>query len=197
MEEKVKKIEVVEMKVKDIKTAFGNPRKIQKKKLKELEKSLEDFGDFGLFLLDEQDNVIAGNQRLSILMNKDPETKVTCKRLIGYTEAELRAINIKDNTHSGEWDLEMLADWTADLNMDLGIDPEKEKNPEEKSIKDMEPIRFEKYNYVVIACNNEIDYNELTRNLGIEGKKMKVAKKRSIKARAVWYHDIKAQIVPK
>lgn len=191
-----KRIEVVEMAVKDIKTEFGNPRKINKKKLKELEKSLEDFGDFGLFLIDEKDNVIAGNMRLSILKNKDPETIVTCKRLIGYTEAELRAINIKDNTHSGEWDLDLLADWTADLNMDLGIDP-KEKDPDEKSIKEMEPIRFEKYNYVVIACNNEIDYNELTRNLGIEGKKMKVAKKRSIKARAVWYHEIKAQIVPK
>ena len=197
MEESKKKIEVVEMKVKDIKTGFGNPRKIEKKKRRELEESLDTFGDFGLFLIDEQDNVIAGNMRLSILQEKDPETVVTCKRLVGYTEAELRAINIKDNTHSGEWDLEMLADWTADLNMDLGIDPAKTKDPDEKSIKDMEPIRFEKYNYVVIACNNEIDYNELTRNLGIEGKKMKVAKKRSIKARAVWYHDIKAQIVPK
>jgi hypothetical protein len=197
MEDSKKKIEVVEMQVKDIKTGFGNPRKIDKKKLKELEKSLDDFGDFGLFLIDEHDNVIAGNQRLSILKNRDPEITVTCKRLTGYTEAELRAINIKDNTHSGEWDLDLLADWTADLNMDLGIDPKKEKNPDEKSIKEMEPIRFEKYNYVVIACNNEIDYNELVRNLGIEGMKMKVAKKRSIKARAVWYHDIKAQIVPK
>lgn len=196
MGESEKRIEVVQMQVKDIKTGFGNPRKISKKKKLELEKSLEDLGDFGIFLIDEEDNVIAGNQRLAILMEKDPETFVTCKRLIGYTEAELRAINIKDNTHSGEWDLDLLADWTADLNIDLGIETEKEKDPEEKGIKDMEPIRFEKYNYVVIACNNEIDYNELVRNLGIEGKKMKVAKKRSIKARAVWYHDIKAQIIP-
>lgn len=197
MIEETKRIEVVEMKVKDIKTGFGNPRKINKKKLEELERSLNDFGDFGIFLIDEQDNVIAGNQRLTVLKNKDPELEVTCKRLVGYTESELRAINIKDNTHSGEWDLDLLADWTADLNIDLGIDPEKEKNPEDKTIQDLEPIRFEKYDYVVIACNNEIDYNELTRNLGIEGKKMRVAKKRSIKARAVWYHDIKAQIVPK
>lgn len=192
-----KSIEVVQMKVNDILTGFGNPRKISKKKMDELERSLEDLGDFGIFLIDESNNVIAGNQRLAILKRKDPETVVTCKRLIGYTEAELRAINIKDNTHSGEWDLELLADWTADLNMDLGIEEKKTKDPDEKDIKDMEPIRFEKYNYVVIACNNEIDYNELTRNLGLEGATMRVAKKRSIKARAVWYHEIKAQIVPK
>lgn len=194
--ENAKRIEVVEMKVGDIKTEFGNPRKIKKAKLEELERSLEELGDFGIFLIDESNNVIAGNQRLSILKNKDPETVVTCKRLIGYTESELKAINIKDNTHSGEWDLDILADWTADLNLDLGLEIEQE-NPEDKTVKDMDPIRFEKYNYVVIACNNEIDYNELTRNLGIEGKKMKVTEKRSIKARAVWYHEMKAQILPK
>ena len=191
-----KRIEVVEMHVCDIKTGFGNPRKITKKKREELEKSLEQHGDFGIFLIDEEDNIIAGNQRLAVLMNKDPMTKVLCKRLIGYSNAELRAINIKDNTHSGEWDLDMLADWTADLIIDLGIEEEK-PDPDERSIKDMEPVRFEKYDYVLIACMNEIDYNELTRNLGIEGKKMKVAKSRKIKARAVWYHDMKCQIVPK
>lgn len=62
-----KRIETLTMKVKDIKTGFGNPRKIGKKEAEELEESLEKYGDFGLFLIDEHDNVIAGNQRLSIL----------------------------------------------------------------------------------------------------------------------------------
>jgi len=122
-------------------------------------------------------------------------TPVTCKMLCGYTEAELRAVNIKDNTHQGEWDLDVLSAWTADLNMAFGIDADK-KEVDERTIPDMEPIRFEKYDYVIIACDNEIDYNELVRNLGIEGAKIRVAK-RKLKARAVWYHDIKAQIIPK
>ena len=50
---------------------------------------------------------------------QDPDRIVLCKRLIGYSEADLRAINIKDNTHAGEWDLDLLADWTADLTTDL------------------------------------------------------------------------------
>lgn len=115
-----KRIEVVTMRVGDIKTGFGNPRKIGKKKREELKRSLEQFGDFGLFLIDEQDNVIAGNMRHAILNEINPDQEVACKRLVGYTEAELRAINIKDNTHAGEWDMDLLADWTADLNMDLG-----------------------------------------------------------------------------
>jgi hypothetical protein len=192
MEEK--RIEVVELQVSELKTEFGNPRKINKKKLEELEQSLDTYGDFGLILVDENNNIIAGNQRVSVLKNKDENTKVLCKRLIGYTEAELRAINIKDNTHSGEWDLDLLADWTADLNLDLGIDLDN-SNPEEKSIRDMELIHYEKYDYVLIACRNEPDYNELIRKLGIEGKKVAVCKTRKIKARAIWYDDMKAQIV--
>lgn len=191
-----KKIEVVEKKVKDLKNDFGNPRKINKNKRDELEKSLETYGDFGLILIDENDNIIAGNQRVSILKEKDEETTVLCKRLVGYNESELRAINIKDNVHNGEWDLELLADWTSDLILDLGIDDDKKEKIDDRKKEGMDPITFEKYNYVVIACNNEIDYNELVRNLGIEGAKVKVAK-RTMKARAIWYNDIKAQIVPK
>lgn len=194
MEEK--RIEVVELKVSELKNDFGNPRKINKKKLEELEQSLDTYGDFGLILVDENNNIIAGNQRVSVLKNKDASTKVLCKRLIGYTEAELRAINIKDNTHNGEWDLDLLADWTADLNLDLGIELDND-NPEEKKISDMELIHYEKYDYVMIVCRYETDYNDLVRKLGIEGKKVKICKTRKIKARAIWYEDMKAQIVEK
>lgn len=68
-----KRIEVVTMRVGDIKTGFGNPRKIGKKKREELKRSLEQFGDFGLFLIDEQDNVIAGNMRHAILNEINPD----------------------------------------------------------------------------------------------------------------------------
>jgi len=191
--EQVKTIEVVEMKVSDIGTNFGNPRKITKKKNEELEQSLDMYGDFGSFVIDENEDIIAGNQRLAILKKRDPDTLVLCKKLIGYSEAEKRAINVKDNTHAGEWDLDILADWTADLGMDLGL--ESGDDPGERQIKEMELLRFEKYNYVMIVCRNEIDYNNLVSKLGIEGAKIKMTKTRKIQARAVWFDDMKAQIV--
>ena len=118
MEEK--RIELCQMRAGDIKTGFGNPRKITKAKLEELRESFEKHGDFGIFIIDENDNVIGGNQRLKVVLQLfGPDQLIDCKRLIGYTEAEKRAINIKDNTHSGEWDLDQLADWTADLNLNL------------------------------------------------------------------------------
>lgn len=192
-----KRIEVITLKAKEIKTGFGNPRKIGKKKWQELEASMDAYGDFGIFLIDEENNVIAGNQRLSVIMKKNPEQELLCKRLIGYSEAELRAINIKDNTHSGEWDLDLLADWTADLNLDLGIELNN-KNLGERKLNEMELIRYEKYDYVLLVCRNELDYNELIRKLGIDGAKVKIpGTKRSIKGRAIWYDQMKCQLIEK
>ena len=190
-----KRIETVEMRAGDVKTGFGNPRKISKKKKDELRRSLETFGDFGSFIIDEKDNVIAGNMRLSVIKEMDPDTIILCKKLIGYTEAELRAINIKDNTHSGEWDVGLLADWTADLTIDLGLEEVAKKEMEERSIPEMELIHYEKYDYVMIVCRNELDYNDLVRRLGIEGAKVPISK-RKINARAIWYDKMKAQITP-
>ena len=192
-----KRIELCKMRAVDLKTGFGNPRKISPKKLKELEQSLKDNGDFGIFLIDEKNNVIAGNQRLKAIKHVSGEdTLLDCKRLIGYTNAELRMINIKDNTHAGEWDLDMLADWAADLTVDLGLKESVEKEIENREISEMELIHYEKYDYVLIACRNVIDYNNLVRTLGIENKKVRIAKSRKINARAIWYDKMNAKIVP-
>ena len=132
-----KRIEIVEMRAGDIKTGFGNPRKITQKKKQELERSLEMLGDFGVFVIDQDNNIIAGNQRLDIIKGKDHDTMLCCKKLFGYTEAELKAINIKDNTHAGEWDMDMLADWTSDLVIDLDVNDDTKTDIEERKIPDM------------------------------------------------------------
>lgn len=193
----MKEIKVETLKVSELKNEFGNPRKIKDKNKKELKKSLDNYGDFGLILIDEKNNIIAGNQRVSILKEENENVEVLCKRLIGYTEAELRAINIKDNTHAGEWDLDLLADWTADLNLDLGLEDIK-NIPNQRVIDEMELIHYEKYDYVLIACKDELSYNSLTRTLGIEDKKVLIGpKKRPIKGRAIWFDDMKVNFVPK
>ena len=61
----------------------------------------------------------------------------------------------------------------------------------------MELIHYEKYNFVLICCRSELDYNDLIRKLGLEDKKIKIAKTRKIAARAVWYENIANQISEK
>ena len=191
-----KRIEVVQRRVGDLKLDFGNPRKIKKQKREDLEQSLNDHGDFGIIIINEKDQVLGGNQRVTIYQKQDPNMLVWCKQLIGYTIAEQKYVNIKANSHAGEWDLDELGDWTADLMGSFKLDLEKPEKPlEERSIKEMEPIHYEQYDYVLIACRNELDYNDLVRKLGIEGGTVKVAKTRRIKGRAIWYDQMKSQII--
>lgn len=191
-----KRIELVERRVKDLRLDFGNPRKVKKQKREDLEKSLDDYGDFDIIVINEQDQVIGGNQRVTYFQKKDPEMIVVCKMLVGYSVAEQKYVNIKLNSHAGEWVLEELGDWTADLMGNFKLDLETPDKPlEERNIKEMEPIHYEQYDYVLIACRNELDYNDLVRKLGIEGGKVKVAKSRHIKGRAIWYDQMKAQII--
>lgn len=191
-----KRIEVVERRVGDLKLDFGNPRKIKKQKKEDLEQSLDDHGDFGIIVINEKNQVLGGNQRVTIFQKKDPDMVVVCKMLVGYTIAEQKYVNIKLNSHAGEWDLDELGDWTADLMGSFKMDLEKPVKPlEDRSIKEMEPIHYEQYDYVLIACRNELDYNDLVRKLGIEGGTVKVAKTRRIKGRAIWYDQMKTQII--
>ena len=161
-----------------------------------MERSLEKTGDWGVIVIDENEDIISGNQRVKAYAQLKPDEPFLCKKLIGYTEAEKRWINIKANTHAGDWDPDMMADWTADLSLDIGV-PSKDKDPDERKIKDMELIRYEKYDYVMIVCRNEVDYLNLIRILGIDNAKVTIAKRRKIKARAVWYDKIADQIIPK
>ena len=190
-----KRIEVVRKKVSELNTAFGNPRKIDKKKFEELKQSMLVYGDFGIFLIDENDSVIAGNQRLAVLQSIDPDTEILCKRLVGYTQAELRAINIRDNIHAGEWDIDLLAQWDADLNLDLGLkNISKEKELNERKLEGMECINFEAYDYVLIVCKTNVDYSALTEKLGLTNKVVDMGNKRTRKARAVWFHQIEDKL---
>lgn len=201
-QKKAKRIEVVELPVSELNHGFPNPRKpLTQKNKQALEDSLKRLGDFGVIVIDEENNIISGNQRCKILSQLDPQRKVLCKKLIGYSESEKRAINVKANTHAGEFDMKKLTDWVGDLQVvDLGADFSRLKQRETK-IKDMELIRYEKYDYVMIVCRNEVDYNNLTRLLGIDDKKVLVAKTatkdRKIKCRAIWYDQLQADVVPK
>ena len=187
------------MRAGDIKTGFGNPRKITKKKLEELCKSFELYGDFGIFVIDEFDNIIAGNQRLKVVLRLYGEDHlVECKKLYGYSEEELKEINLKDNLHAGEWDLDMLADWAVDLNRSLSIDQaisdSIKKDAKTREIDEMELLPLEKYNYVIIVCNNSLDYDLLAQRLGINNKSVLLGGKRKVEARAVWFNDIEKKL---
>lgn len=182
-----KKIELVKLKVSELKTGFGNPRKIKKQNLSELKDSINTFGDFGVFVIDEENNLISGTQRARAMQEQGIDADVDCKRLVGYSEVEKRIINVKCNQHAGEWDADKLAAWLKDVDIKIDIH---DGNAENQEVDSMPLNAFEKYDYVLIVCRNELDYINLQRKLGIEGKKQNMNGKKLVRARAVWYDEI-------
>ena len=80
------------MKVKDLKPAGYNPRKISKEKLAALKKSLEEFGDLsGIVFNMRTERLIGGHQRTKNLdpswpIIKEPQTDATGTTAAGYIE---------------------------------------------------------------------------------------------------------------
>jgi len=128
----MKKIEVLHLNPSQLKHEFGNPRKITETKKKELKKSLEKYGDHDLIKIDESHNIISGNQRVKAMIELGIDTPILCKKLIGYSEKELKAINIKSNEHYGEWDYDLLNEWMDELkDFDKELDIKHELDKEE------------------------------------------------------------------
>ncbi len=119
-EQPERRIEVCDLPISELKVIMENPRTISAKKKKELQESLDMLGDFGIIVIDENNDIISGHQRVEALkVLKGEDEIVHCKRLVGYSEPEKKAISIKANTHSGDWDLSKLADFTANLQINL------------------------------------------------------------------------------
>lgn len=190
-----KEIRVLTLEVGRLKFGFENPRKISQKKKDELKASLETLLDFGIFLIDENYNVIAArSERRSCKRWTEQESHLQDAHRV-YAGRTSSGQHHGTTPRLGEWRLDGLAAWTADLNLVLGIDETKKKAVDERTLKEMELIHYEKYDYVLIACRYETDYLNLIRKLGIEGKRVRVCKKRTIQARAIWYDEIKGRLI--
>ena len=124
-----KKTEIVYLKPSELKHSFGNPRKITPEGIERLKKSIERLGDHDIIKIDEGYNIISGNQRVRAFVEMGIDLPIACKKLIGYTEQELKKINLQSNEHEGDWDWELKSKWDEEIR-DFNFDEKKEFVPE-------------------------------------------------------------------
>ena len=163
--------EIREIKIRDLRTNNGeveglprNPRKISKKNLEKLKKSVQDAPEMlrlrelivvphgGQFI------VIAGNQRLEAAKTVGMET-LPCKVLPEDTDpAKLREYAIKDNLPFGEDDWEIIAsDWdTAELE-EWGLECKSEQKTSELSNIEFSDIYYKPSRFENLTLNDCID----------------------------------------
>lgn len=146
-------------KISELRNWESNPRTITEKAYEELKKNVGDLGNFEPLVINLDNTVIAGNQRLRVLKEQgveEVEVSVPDKKL---TEDEIKKIGIISNRHSGEWDMDVLANEFEETLQDLKFDDLLQVNKEEKN--DIYKPLFE----VSIVCadenEQEVVYNDL------------------------------------
>ena len=121
-------MEIVYRKLADLVVNPDNPRKSTPEGIKALEKSIKDNPDFfearPILLSDRTGKLmIIGGERRSEAARSLGMEEVPTILLSGLSEEREREIMIKDNTHSGEWDYEVLNhSWDKDKLESWGVD---------------------------------------------------------------------------
>jgi len=88
------KIEIV--KLDDLKPLEKNVRKHNENQLKELSRSLDQFGQTRAIIIDEDNNILIGNG-LYLAMKQRGDTSAECSRVKGLTETQKKKLVLSDN----------------------------------------------------------------------------------------------------
>jgi len=155
----------------------NNPRRLSTHDGRQLKKSLDVFNLASIPVIDKENNILAGHQRINILKsqrgsNSEIDVRVPSREM---TKEEITEYRLRDNRNTGEFDFDILAN-----NFDI-------EYLEEVGFKGSELVGFvtdefedefysyddtnaelpivpkfnEKYMAVVIFCENELDENWL------------------------------------
>jgi site-specific DNA-methyltransferase (adenine-specific) len=130
-------------KISELKNWESNPRVISEESYKELKESIGSLGNFEPLVINVDGTVLAGNQRLRVAKEKgDKEVEVSVPER-ELTEEEVKKIGIISNRHSGEWDMDKLANEFEDILEELGFDdllPEVELEVKEDDYEEPEDL---------------------------------------------------------
>lgn len=107
-------------KVDDLVPLKINPRKISKKERDQLLKSLEKFNLVGIPVVNLDGTIISGHQRITALQMLGRGSDLIDVRIPNryLSEKEVKEYNLTANTHSGEFDFDILRDNFFDVNLD-------------------------------------------------------------------------------
>ena len=111
-------------KIKDLLPREDNPRSIGRKEYEALKKSLVEFPEMKQLreiIIDEDNNILAGHQRIYALKDLDYED-VYVRQVFGLTKKQKREFMVKDNVSSGKWDSDVIANqWDLDELEGFGV----------------------------------------------------------------------------
>jgi len=112
-------VEIKKLKVKDLKYAPYNPRKINDEMLEKLKRSIREFGYIEPIIVNQRNmQVVGGNQRLKVLEDLGIEEVEAV--IVDLDDAKEKILNISLNKINGEWDYPKLKDLLEELDTGTG-----------------------------------------------------------------------------
>ena len=109
-------------KLAELNPATYNPRQLTEKQAADLAKSLERFALADPIVINANNTIIGGHQRINILRQRNPDQEVDVRlpsRLLSAEEEQ--ELNIRLNKNLGEWDFDALANFDEALLKDIGF----------------------------------------------------------------------------
>jgi ParB-like chromosome segregation protein Spo0J len=125
VERPARRVAIIYRPIAELKRARNNPRIHSKKQIRQIAESIKTFGFLVPLLVDDKDNLIAGNGRIlatEILGWREAPTI----RVDDLSEAQIKAFMIADNrlSENSEWDDRLLAEQLKELSLELDLDLE-------------------------------------------------------------------------
>jgi 16S rRNA G966 N2-methylase RsmD len=100
-------------KISELKPYPGNPRRMQKKMYEALKRSIKEFGLVDPLVVNPNNEVIGGNQRLAALKELGVEEVPVV--VVDLPKSKERALNLALNKIQGEFDIKLLAEFVEDI----------------------------------------------------------------------------------
>lgn len=115
-----------ERKINDLIPYEGNPRQMSQKQKEDLEESLKRFNLMSIPVVNTDDIIVSGHQRLKILQLLGRGEEVIDVRVPNraLNMEELREANLRENKNLGGWDYDMLANYDEKMLVDVGFSRE-------------------------------------------------------------------------
>ncbi len=131
-------------KISSLKKYHKNPRYIKEEDLKHLQTSIAKFGMIDKPILNTDNTIIGGHQRINALKESKQKTVECWVPDRELDEKEIEELNIRLNKNSGDWNFEVLAnEWNVEDLLDWGFNSKElgiseiteveEKEPEEEN----------------------------------------------------------------
>jgi len=148
-----------------------NPRTMTEKQKNDLEESLKRFNLMSIPVINTDNTIVSGHQRMKILQllgrgKEKIDVRVPNRKL---TKKEFKEANLRENKNLAGWDWDMLATSDEELLLDSGFTEEELEDTTFEATDDLEKEEnIREYKRVHILISVDIDsYDEINRELEI------------------------------